>query len=92
MATGRECTTSPCTEGRIELEVTGLPCASGRSSPLLSRPRAQLMSVVRSVSAVTPSAALVMAALPSAKAVRAVQLPGVQVFMFRLATTMRRSM
>ncbi|MDT4864363.1 hypothetical protein FQZ97_991240 [compost metagenome] len=92
MATGRECTTSPCTDGRMALEGTGLPWALGRSSPWLSRPRAQLMSWVRSAVAVTPSAVVVMAVLASSKAVSAVQLPAAQVFMLRTAGTTPRSM
>ncbi|MNT28516.1 hypothetical protein D3C72_1642070 [compost metagenome] len=92
MATGRECTTSPCTEGRMALEGTGLPWALGLSSPRLSRPRTQLISFACSVASAVPRAGRVMSVLPALNAVSAVQPPGAQVFMLRLSGKIPRSM
>jgi len=56
IATGRECTTSPCADARISVVVTWLPFSSS-----VSLPYAQLISVLSSLGVAAPSRVLVMA-------------------------------
>ncbi|MNR09300.1 hypothetical protein D3C85_1254960 [compost metagenome] len=72
--------------------VTSVPSARALSSPLLSRPRTQSISLSRSASTATPRSPLVMALLPVEKFVSVLQPVAAQVFMLRLATVRLRSM
>jgi len=69
MATGRECSTSPWTDGRMAVAAASWMLSGSTSSPRLFCPRAQLMSAVcsSSVMAALPSSSFVIAVLRTLK-------------------------